>query len=137
MPTLFAKIVAGEIPCHRLAETAHSLAFLDIQPLRPGHALVIPKRAVAKVQDLPVEEFQDLTGLAHGLAPRILKAVGATDATWFLHDGADAGQEVPHVHLHIVPAVGGNPAVHSAFAGPGATDHETLGALAQTIAEAS
>lgn len=105
--TIFAKIIAGEIPCHRVYEDEHVFAFLDIAPLSPGHTLVIPKDAVATMGEL-----SDDAAAALGRAlPKICRAVcAATDTTQYnliQNNGPDAMQTVPHVHVHIIPFVEG------------------------------
>ncbi|MAD20643.1 MAG: diadenosine tetraphosphate hydrolase [Planctomycetaceae bacterium] len=105
--TVFAKILAGEIPCHRVHEDEHVLAFLDVAPLSPGHVLLIPKEARATLGEL-----SDETGAALGrVLPRICRAVcaatGATDYNVLQNNGASAHQAVMHVHFHVIPRVGG------------------------------
>ncbi|MBX3373445.1 MAG: HIT family protein [Phycisphaeraceae bacterium] len=104
--TLFAKIITGEIPCHRVYDDAHVLAFLDINPLSRAHTLVIPKERCASLRDL-----SDDAGAAIGrVLPRIVRAAmaasGGTGCNVLCNDGADAGQEVMHVHFHVIPRVG-------------------------------
>jgi len=105
--TIFGKILRGEIPCHRVYEDDSVLAFLDVNPLAPGHTLVIPKEAVARV-----DQLSDASGAAIGrVLPRIARAVmeatGATDYNILQNNGAAAHQAVFHVHFHIIPKVGG------------------------------
>ena len=98
MPTLFSRIVAGEIPAHKVAEDDRFLAFLDISPLREGHTLVIPKRETDYIFDLPDEELAAL----HVFAKRVAKAVRA--AVECRRVGvAVIGLEVPHAHIHLIP----------------------------------
>lgn len=98
MPTLFSRIVAGEIPAHKIAEDDRFLAFLDISPLREGHTLVIPKRETDWIFDLPDEELAAL----HVFAKRVAKAVRA--AVDCRRVGvAVIGLEVPHAHIHLIP----------------------------------
>ena len=98
MPTLFSRIVAGEIPAHKVAEDDRFLAFLDISPLREGHTLVIPKRETDWIFDLPDEELAAL----HIFAKRVAKAVRA--AVDCRRVGvAVIGLEVPHAHIHLIP----------------------------------
>lgn len=101
--TIFSKILRGEIPCHRVYEDAHVLAFLDIFPLCRGHTLVIPKEARATLAEL-----SDDAGAALGRAlPRVCRAVlrttGATAYNVLQNNGAAAHQAVMHVHFHIIP----------------------------------
>lgn len=98
MSTLFSKIISGEIPSHKVAETDDFLAFLDINPNAKGHTLCIPKKEVNKIFDLDDKTYLDLMAfskkVAHGLESTIdCKRVGM----------AVIGLEVPHVHVHLVP----------------------------------
>lgn len=98
MSTLFSRIVAGEIPAHKVAEDERFLAFLDISPLREGHTLVIPKRETDWIFDLPDEELAAL----HVFAKRVARAVRA--AVECRRVGvAVIGLEVPHAHIHLIP----------------------------------
>jgi histidine triad (HIT) family protein len=98
MPSLFSRIVAGEIPCHKVAEDNRFLAFLDIMPLTEGHTLVIPKRETDYIFDIEDEEYQALWLFAKKLAGPLKKAVPC------LRIGvAVVGLEVPHAHIHLVP----------------------------------
>ena len=98
MPSLFTRIVRGEIPCHKVAEDDRSLAFLDIAPLRMGHTLVIPKVEVDRFFDLPSDVLADMLPFAQQVAQRI-KAVVPCDRVGL----AVIGLEVPHAHLHLIP----------------------------------
>ena len=98
MASLFTKIVQGEIPCHKVAESDEFLAFLDIRPLAPGHTLVIPKKETDYIFDLEDE------GLARLMvfAKKVAKAVEASVPCKRI-GVAVVGLEVPHVHIHLVP----------------------------------
>lgn len=101
--TIFSKILRGEIPCHKVYEDDLVLAFLDIGPLSRGHTLVIPKQAVARV-----DELSDESAAAVGrVLPRLCRAVaqvsGTTDYNILQNNGAVAHQAVFHVHFHIIP----------------------------------
>jgi histidine triad (HIT) family protein len=105
--TVFAKILAGEIPCHRVYEDEHVLAFLDVAPLSPGHVLLIPKEARPTLGEL-----SDETGAALGrVLPRLCRAVCAATGTSsynvLQNNGSDAHQAVMHVHFHIIPRIDG------------------------------
>jgi histidine triad (HIT) family protein len=98
MSSIFSKIVAGEIPCYKVAEDENYLAFLDIFPLAKGHVLVIPKKEVDYLFDLDDESYAGLMKLARKVALAIgtvipCKRVGV----------AVLGLEVPHAHVHLVP----------------------------------
>ena len=98
MATIFSRIVAGEIPCYKVAENEKFFAFLDIAPLAKGHTLVIPKREVDYFYDLEDDELQAMIVFAKNIAKKI-KATTACKkvATVVL------GLEVPHAHIHLVP----------------------------------
>lgn len=98
MPTLFSRIVAGEIPCHKVCEDEHHLAFLDIMPLVHGHVLVIPKREVDYVFDLEPTELAALWQFAQRVAVGLKLAVPCKRI-----GTAVIGLEVPHAHIHLVP----------------------------------
>ena len=98
MATLFSRIVAGEIPCHRICEDEHHLAFLDIMPLVMGHVLVIPKRELDYIFDLSGPEMAALWQFAQDVAKAVEKAVPCKRI-----GVAVIGLEVPHAHIHLVP----------------------------------
>ncbi|KAI5793869.1 HIT-like domain-containing protein [Peziza echinospora] len=96
---IFCKIIKGEIPSFKLFESENVFAFLDIQPLSKGHALVIPKFHGAKLHEIPDEQLAELLPVAK----KIALAVGATDYNVLQNNGRIAHQEVDHVHLHMIP----------------------------------
>lgn len=97
--TVFEKIVKGEIPCHKVWEDPNHLAFLDIRPVAPGHTLVIPKVAVDPITSMSDTAFQNLWGAAKVVA-EILKSKVSCERICM----AVVGFEVPHVHIHLIPA---------------------------------
>ena len=98
MASIFSKIVAGDIPCHRVAENASFLAFLDIMPLAPGHTLVIPKVEVDRIWDLEPA----LLGELHVFSQKV--ALAMEDVMPCQRVGqAVIGLEVPHAHVHLIP----------------------------------
>jgi len=101
--SIFTRIIRGEIPCHRIHEDAHVLALLDINPLAPGHALVVPKRQTQRLDELTPDEIAAATRVIGDLARRLVAATGAEGYNILQNNGAVAGQEVPHVHFHIIP----------------------------------
>lgn len=115
MDCIFCKIAKGEIKAKVIMETKKSLAFLDAFPLAPGHALVIPKTHYEKIQDLSKEDNYDLFDLVHDVTSKVDSLAGATLLA--VHNGKNAGQEVPHVHVHLVPRTEGDAAgaIHSMF----------------------
>jgi histidine triad (HIT) family protein len=98
MSTLFSKIVAGEIPAHKVLEDEKHLAFLDVFPLRKGHVLVIPKRVEDYIFDLGDEELAELMVFAKKVAHKIKVAFPCAKI-----GVAVVGLEVPHAHIHLIP----------------------------------
>lgn len=98
MSTLFSKIVSGEIPAHKVAETSEFLAFLDINPLKMGHVLVIPKKEVDYIFDVDDELYTGLMIFTKIVAKAIKKAIPCTRI-----GVAVIGLEVPHAHVHLIP----------------------------------
>ncbi|KAL2009769.1 hypothetical protein VTN00DRAFT_5576 [Thermoascus crustaceus] len=96
---VFCKIIKGDIPSFKLFESDKVLAFLDIQPLSRGHALVIPKFHGAKLTDIPDEDLTEILPVAKKLA----KAVGAENYNILQNNGRPAHQVVDHVHFHMIP----------------------------------
>jgi histidine triad (HIT) family protein len=101
--SLFTKIIKGDIPSSKVAEGDGWYAFLDINPRRPGHTLVVPKEEKQRIAELtPASRAAIMEGVAE--AQRKLTAVFNTvDFQVSVHDGPTAGQEVPHVHIHVIP----------------------------------
>jgi len=115
MDCIFCKIVSGTISAKKLYETSNSLAFLDAYPLTPGHTLVIPKNHYAKVQDMSESDSKDLFETVKILA-RKLESISSSSLI-AIHNGKESGQEIPHVHVHVVPrnpSDGAGP-IHSMF----------------------
>jgi histidine triad (HIT) family protein len=104
--TIFDRILDGEIPCHRVYEDAHVLAFLDIGPLSTGHTLVIPKERKAQLHELSDESAAAIGRALPRLARAVLQATGATAYNVLQNNGAAAHQAVLHVHFHIIPKLG-------------------------------
>ncbi len=101
--TLFTRIVRGEIPCHKVYEDDHVLAFLDINPVAPGHTLVIPKEPAATLDVLSDDTAAAIGRALPRIARAVLAATGTTDFNVLQNNGADAHQSVFHVHFHIIP----------------------------------
>lgn len=106
--TIFEKIRDGEIPARIIHETETTLAFLDAHPLARGHTLVVPKEPYEHLQDLPAELSADLFETVRELTPTIEAAVDADATTIGVNNGEASGQEVPHVHVHIIPRFEGD-----------------------------
>ncbi len=101
MNCIFCKIVSGEIPAKILHQNNSSISFLDAFPLAKGHVLVIPKKHHEKIQDMTSDENSDLFSLVHLMTSKVDSFTGSTLIA--IHNGKDAGQEIPHVHVHLVP----------------------------------
>ena len=133
MATLFEQILSGDIPSHRVASGEGWYAFLDIFPRREGHTLVIPVRPVQRLADLEQHEHAALMQGVISVQARLSAHFQTTDFTVCVHDGPLAGQEVPHVHVHVLPRTvddGGGTLMSMWPPGRREPDHERLGALA-------
>ncbi|MEO9309029.1 MAG: HIT family protein [Nitrososphaera sp.] len=101
MDCIFCKIVRGDVKARVVMETKNSLAFLDAFPLTKGHTLVIPKKHYEKIQDMQAEVNKDLFETVHKVIAKVDLLTGATLLA--VHNGKGAGQEIPHVHVHLIP----------------------------------
>jgi len=132
MDCIFCKIINGEIPIKKIMETDKSLAFLDAFPLTKGHSLVIPKTHYEKMQNMTPEDNADLFETVRQVTSKIDNIAGAELLA--IHNGEESGQEIPHVHVHIIPRRKGDSAgpVHSMFKNrPTLSDQEFNGLLKQ------
>jgi|TARA_B110000263_G_scaffold233837_1_gene231044 histidine triad (HIT) family protein len=107
-PTLFTKIIRGEIPSSKVAEGDLWYAFLDIYPRRAGHTLVVPKEQGQRISELSSESRQALMEGVVEVQRRLTAEFGTRDFSVGIHDGPTAGQEVPHVHIHVCPRTFGD-----------------------------
>ncbi len=98
MPSIFTKIINGQIPCHKIAEDDRFFAFLDIQPTAIGHTLVVPKQEVDYIFDLDDETYQALMAFSKKVAQTIEKAIACKRIGVMV-----VGLEVPHAHVHLIP----------------------------------
>lgn len=104
MPSsIFEKIVAGEIPCHRLYEDEHVLAFLDVGPVSRGHCLLIPKTGYVELDNMPAEVGAALGRVMPRLCAAVKAATGCDGVNVLQNNGAAAGQVVMHIHFHFIP----------------------------------
>jgi len=103
MDCIFCKIINKEIPCHKLAENDHAVAFLDIMPITKGHFLVIPKKHFEFAEEAPEDLMANLMILATKIAAAAKKVLKCDGINFIINSGKIAGQVVPHVHLHVVP----------------------------------
>jgi histidine triad (HIT) family protein len=106
---VFAKVLRGEIPCHKIYEDDDTLAFLDIMPRSDGHALVITKEKARDLFDISPDGLAKLMAVVQTLAPKIKQAMGADGVLIAQFNGAAAGQTVFHLHVHIIPRKDGEP----------------------------
>ena len=125
MDCIFCKIAKKEIPAKIVTETENSIAFLDVFPLSRGHTLIIPKHHYEKVQDITVDDNTDLFETLRKVVSKVDKITGSTLLA--IHNGKESGQEIPHVHVHLIPRKPGDLAgpVHSMFKNrPKLSDYE-------------
>ncbi len=99
----FAKILRGELPCYKVYEDAHTLAFLDIMPRSPGHTLVIPKAPVRNILDISPEDLVHVTRVAQKIAKASMTAFDADGITVQQFSEPAGGQVVFHLHVHVMP----------------------------------
>lgn len=133
---IFRKILDGEIPSRDVYEDEDTYAFLDVNPLGRGHTLVIPKQDAETLEDLD-DGGKALFDTLHRLAPRVADAVDAPAYNIGLNNGEESGQEVPHVHAHIVPRFegdGGHP-IHAIQPSPPSIGDEEMDEIQEAIAE--
>jgi histidine triad (HIT) family protein len=100
---IFCMILEGKIPSNIIYEDNDNLAFLDINPSAPGHTLIIPKHHKVRVEELTTEEATSLFLTLHHLVKPIREAMMADATTITINDGPESGQEVQHVHIHVIP----------------------------------
>jgi histidine triad (HIT) family protein len=100
---IFAKILRGEFPCHKVFEDDHTLAFLDIMPRSPGHTLVIPKAPARNILDIKVEDYLHVARATHRIAAAAKQAFNADGLTIQQFNEASGGQVVFHLHVHVMP----------------------------------
>lgn len=132
---IFCKIVNGSISASIIDQNNRAIAFLDAFPLSAGHALIIPKSHYSKVQDMNKQDSSDVFNLLWKLSGAVEKAAGVNASTIAIHNGKAAGQEVPHVHIHVIPRTTGDGAgpVHSMFKKRPNTSSEELNLMLEKI----
>jgi histidine triad (HIT) family protein len=133
--TIFSKIIRGEIPCHKVYEDELVLAFLDINPLSPGHTLIIPKEPAPTLDRLSDESAAAIGRVLPRLSRAVLAATGARDFNVLQNNGAPAHQAVFHVHFHIIPKLEDGRGLGVGWK-PGTLEAAQGKALAESIAEA-
>jgi len=100
---VFCRIIAGDLPSHTVFENAECVAFLDVNPVADGHVMVVPRHHCGELEALPVESY---AGVMEGIAQvsaGLRRSLNATATTIGINNGPDAGQVVPHVHVHLFP----------------------------------
>ncbi len=100
---LFCKIIRGEIPSAKVYEDEHSFAFLDINPVNPGHALLVPRKHFADLHETSDETLKELAPTIKKLATAVKKAVSADGVNIGMNNGSAAGQLIFHAHFHVIP----------------------------------
>ena len=100
---IFCRIIRGELPCNKVAETKDFLAFLDIKPVSKGHTLIIPKHHCENILDFPKAEETDFIEFTKKIAKAVKEAVNADGFNLGMNNGKAAGQVVFHAHIHIIP----------------------------------
>lgn len=100
---IFAKILRGELPAHRVYEDDRALAFLDIMPRAPGHTLVIPKNPARNILDIDADDLGHVAGIAQRIARAGMKAFAADGITVQQFNETAGGQVVFHLHVHVIP----------------------------------
>ncbi len=126
MATVFTKILSGEIPCHKLAENEKYFSFLDIRPVNPGHALVIPKKEMDYIFDMDDPDLGGMMIFSKKIAKAIKKAVPCKKIGVMV-----AGLEVPHAHIHLIPII--DSLQELSFSRAKGASPEALAAMAQKI----
>ncbi|MDP7312052.1 MAG: HIT family protein [Candidatus Thalassarchaeaceae archaeon] len=101
--SLFSKIIKGEIPASFIAKQESWVAFLDINPRAEGHTLVVPVEQKQRIRDLSNESQHSLMEGVAMVSEKLCNHFGTLDCTIVVHDGPAAGQEIPHVHVHVIP----------------------------------
>ena len=103
MPCIFCQIIENKKPAYKVYEDPQVLAFLDINPSSVGHTLIIPKSHTARVEDLSGNYYNSLFNVLYKLIGPICEAVGAESCTIGINNGPGSGQDVDHVHVHVIP----------------------------------
>ena len=138
--TLFTKIIRGEIPSSKVAEGETWYAFLDIYPRRTGHTLVVPKEQAQRIANLSPASLHGLMEGVVEVQRRLTAEFGTSDFSVGVHDGPTAGQEVPHVHIHVLPRTPGDGGgtLMAMWPTTSATEpnHDALGTLSSQLEEA-
>lgn len=103
MSTIFSQIIAGDLPCYKVYEDEHVLAFLDINPIQPGHTLVIPKNPSIDGLSCPPEDLARIIIVGQKIAAALMDTTKCDGVNFLMNNCEAAGQKVFHTHLHIIP----------------------------------
>lgn len=133
-PTIFTRIINGELPCYKVYEDELIIAFLDIQPLTKGHTLVIPKEPAPSMDQLSLDSAAALGRALPVISRAVLKATGTAAYNLVQNNGHEAGMSIPHVHIHIIPRYPDS--THSFLWEYGKIDHDYAKTLAERISAA-
>jgi|TARA_B110000014_G_scaffold121704_1_gene83622 histidine triad (HIT) family protein len=133
-PSIFTKIIEGEIPCHKIYEDDLVFAFLDINPFSPGHTLVVPKEATRTLDKLSDESAEALGRVLPRISRAIMRATGAEEFNVIQNNGPNAFQSVFHVHFHIIPKMEDGRGLSFPFKST-PIDHEEAAIMASSIME--
>jgi histidine triad (HIT) family protein len=135
MSCIFCRIVDGDLPSRTVYETDDAVAFLDANPLAAGHTLVVPREHYETVGELPPETAGAVFEAVSAVTPRVERATDADGTTVAVNNGAAAGQEVPHTHVHVVPRFDGdgNGPIHRLFSTRPSLSDADLDAIAADI----
>ena len=131
--TVFSMILRGDIPCHKVYEDELVLAFLDINPLRPGHTLVIPKEPAVTIDALSDESAAAVGRVLPRISRAVMKATGTQEYNLLQNNGPQAHQAVMHVHFHIIPKPNESEGLGVNWPA-GSLNQDQAGQLAQSIA---
>jgi histidine triad (HIT) family protein len=128
---IFCAIVAGSAPAQRVGEDAHTVSFMDINPVNPGHVLTIPRRHAVDFWDLTERESADLMAATHGICAQIRRALAPPGLSLFVANGEAGGQTVSHVHVHSIPRWPGDSWIDPWVSTPGVP--EEIAAVADSL----
>ncbi|MBL11911.1 MAG: diadenosine tetraphosphate hydrolase [Euryarchaeota archaeon] len=132
--TIFTRIIEGELPCYKLYEDEHVIAFLDIQPLTRGHSLVVPKEPAPSIDQLSPAYAEALGRALPPICRAVMDVTGARAYNLVQNNGREAGMSVAHVHFHIIPRY--PESTHSFLWEYGEIDSTDAPKLAESISEA-
>ncbi len=102
-PCVFCRIVKGEIPSMKVYEDEYAIAFLDINPVNPGHTLIVPKNHYEQLNDMPIEMAEHMMKVAWKIVLAIKKEIDPLGFNIISNNGKEAGQLIPHFHMHVIP----------------------------------